>query len=226
MSLWHRIFGSPEQQTQKMTGRARSEEAEQDEGVERQLVEPHIRVDEVAEESTSVSEVDFVPVEPEEPPAEPPADDGGETRRRRPRRRRRGRGERKTSEEGRGGGRQAGKDTKRAGGASRPAREPDKRDQDAFDDLDFDDEADKELLVEEEVDGNEDASATDEVEAKATSGRAVPPSHRNIPTWQEAIGMIVETNLGDRTERKRSPRSSTRAGSHRGRPRGRRKKKT
>jgi hypothetical protein len=79
-------------------------------------------------------------------------------------------------------------------------------------------------LLDDEEDGDEDALATGEGEAQTTSSRAVPPSHRNIPSWEEAMGVIVEANLGSRSERKRSSGSSPRGGSHRGRPRGRRKK--
>jgi hypothetical protein len=55
----------------------------------------------------------------------------------------------------------------------------------------------------------------------------LPPGHRNIPTWDEAIGMIVDTNLQTRSERRRTaPPSSRGGGSSRGRSRGRRRRKS
>ncbi|MGI9455770.1 MAG: hypothetical protein ACR2NU_04370 [Aeoliella sp.] len=53
-------------------------------------------------------------------------------------------------------------------------------------------------------------------------------SHKSIPSWQEAIGVVVDGNIAARGERKRAHRGSggSRGGSSRGgRSRGRRKKK-
>jgi hypothetical protein len=57
-----------------------------------------------------------------------------------------------------------------------------------------------------------------------SSDQGLPPSHRNIPSWDEAIGMIVDANLQTRTERRRSSpqRSGNSRGQRGGRGRGRR----
>jgi len=57
--------------------------------------------------------------------------------------------------------------------------------------------------------------------SKPRSSKAKPPSHRNIPAWEDAMAFIVDGNLQTRTERRPT---SSRSGD-RGRPRGRRKKK-
>ena len=55
---------------------------------------------------------------------------------------------------------------------------------------------------------------------------AVPAGHRSIPSWDEAIGMIVDTNLATRTDRRRGgPPSGPNSGPSRGRPRGGRRRK-
>ena len=61
-----------------------------------------------------------------------------------------------------------------------------------------------------------------EAGSKPRSSKAKPPSHRNIPAWEDAMAFIVDGNLQARTER---GQTSPRAGG-RGRPRGRRKKKS
>ena len=61
-----------------------------------------------------------------------------------------------------------------------------------------------------------------EAGSKPRSSKAKPPSHRNIPAWEDAMAFIVDGNLQTRTERRQT---TPRAGG-RGRPRGRRKKKS
>jgi hypothetical protein len=54
----------------------------------------------------------------------------------------------------------------------------------------------------------------------------LPPGHRSMPTWDDAIGIIVDVNLQTRTDRRRSsPNSSPNNGPSRGRPRGGRRRK-
>ena len=61
-----------------------------------------------------------------------------------------------------------------------------------------------------------------EAGSRSRSSKAKPPSHRNIPAWEDAMAFIVDGNLQTRTERRQT---SSRSGG-RGRPRGRRKKKS
>jgi hypothetical protein len=46
---------------------------------------------------------------------------------------------------------------------------------------------------------------------------------RAIPSWDEAIGFIVDSNMQTRSERRSPPRSGSRDNGPRGRSRGRRK---
>jgi len=54
------------------------------------------------------------------------------------------------------------------------------------------------------------------------SGKSRSISHKNIPAWQEAIGVVVDSNIAARGQRKRS-NSRGRGGSRGGRGRGRRR---
>jgi hypothetical protein len=47
---------------------------------------------------------------------------------------------------------------------------------------------------------------------------------RSIPSWEEAIGFIVETNMQGRSQRRQSSHAGSRANPPRNRPRGRHKK--
>jgi hypothetical protein len=72
-------------------------------------------------------------------------------------------------------------------------------------------------------DGNGREVKSEEHEISNTRS-AKRPSHRNIPSWEEAMGMIVDSNI---ESRKKSPTPSSRSGSSRSRGRsGRRRKKT
>lgn len=71
---------------------------------------------------------------------------------------------------------------------------------------------------------------TDDLDDEAEEGDSSPrraPSHKNIPSWLDAIGVVVDSNIAARSERKRSSRSNGRGGrgSGRGRSRGRRPKR-
>jgi hypothetical protein len=57
--------------------------------------------------------------------------------------------------------------------------------------------------------------------------RATSSGHKSIPSWDEAIGMIVDTNLATRTDRRRSsgPPSRGNGAQRGGRPRGGRRRK-
>lgn len=80
-----------------------------------------------------------------------------------------------------------------------------------------DDEEDEETL-------HGKSSHEDEDDESISSGSSRSANHRNIPTWADAIGVVVDANLATRSERKKTARPS---GSNRGgRPRGRRKKGT
>lgn len=225
MSLWHRIFGLPEQQVKKITeGPASDEPADAEESRETVRSDSATTYrDEVVEESSYVEEVEFDEPGPRETSEEPASEEEGEPRRRRPRRRRRGRGGRKSEEAGdrekrpsRDGERSAEVEPK-----SGPRRHA------APDDMDLDDDEEEDLdsnfLDEDEAD---DESEVGEGEEKRDPGKTVPLSHRNIPTWEEAIGVIVDANSQTRSERKRSPHPPSRGGSARGgRARGGRRKK-
>lgn len=72
---------------------------------------------------------------------------------------------------------------------------------------------------EEEDDDDLEEDLLDDDDSPSTGGRR--PSHRNLPTWDEAIGVIVDTNLAQRSK---SP-SRQNSGSSRSRGRGGRRHK-
>jgi hypothetical protein len=119
-------------------------------------------------------------------------DQEGETGDRPPRRRR--------SRRGRGRGLSGG-DSERDRRSSGAARAPSKHDEDVDD---AEDDA-------ESLHGGLNGLADDD------DGEASPSSHKSIPTWQEAIGVMVETNM---QSRKNSPQRPSGGSRERGRGRG------
>lgn len=83
---------------------------------------------------------------------------------------------------------------------------------------------DVELFEDEEEDNSFAENDHDEGSDDEDSGSARPASHRNIPSWGEAIGVVVDANLATRSERKKSARPP--GNGQGGRPRGRRKKRS
>jgi ribonuclease E len=227
--LWHRIFGSPEQQTKKIVeGPPSDEQLELEREVREELKRDEVTTvqfrEEFVEEAAFIEDVEVEGSDARESSGEEGREEGEETRKRRPRRRRRGRGGRRNEESGDREPR-----AKREGDRSKSSepREAPRRHADPSDlDLDLGDDEDEDDLDSPLLDdglGDEEDGEADGEEGR--SDRAVPPSHRNIPTWEDAIGVIVDANRQNHSERKRSPHSSPRGGSSRGgRSRGRRKK--
>jgi hypothetical protein len=148
-------------------------------------------------------------------------DTTGENKRPRSRRRRGGRG-RKSSERAEGRPTEA-----RRSSGRRP--NPDMLESpgaDDFDDLIDDDEEDALVPASEDespldhdhADDDDDGELSDD----ATPGR-VRAGHRSIPSWDEAIGMIVETNMQSRSQRR--PSNGPGGQGQRGRPRGGRRRR-
>ncbi|MFV2067615.1 MAG: hypothetical protein ACC645_11605 [Pirellulales bacterium] len=69
------------------------------------------------------------------------------------------------------------------------------------------------------TDGPDDSQEANE--DSDDSGKSPRPSHRNIPTWDEAIGVIVDANIEARSSRPKSARAGGSRGRSRSRPRGR-----
>ena len=239
VSLWHKIFGSPEQQAERIVEVARPADADRDHEDSRRREDrptkpggrpPDERLGPSAEEgvddatqwrdsATESSREGAEEGREQRPPEE------GDPSRRRGRRRRRGRG-RKVE-----GGAAADVDRASRGEPraprQRPAR-PAPRPHDIADsEIEFDDDDDDDfesLGADLDDDGGSDSDAEDET-ATGEAARGVSPRHRSIPSWEEAIGLIVDVNMHSRSERRRtSPQKSGRSGPSRGRSRGRRKK--
>jgi hypothetical protein len=70
--------------------------------------------------------------------------------------------------------------------------------------------------------GNEyDADENSDGDHVAATGSKL--AQRTIPSWEEAIGFIVDTNMQSRSQRRPTSRSQSRGPSSHGRSRGRRK---
>lgn len=209
ISLWHRIFGSPEEQAEKIADVSRAAEqtstgapaaddveTETDERSTTAARQPADR-----EENAAVARADEDQVAEE---SEDGADDDAEVRpkKRRPRRRRRGRGRK---------GEDRKEDRPVEAAAAAPERDVsaeadvDAADEDGFDEIDaeLDDEGDE-------------APAT---AAKSPTGKTKAAGHRSIPSWEETIGIMVDVNMQSRSQRKSSSSSS------RGRSRGGRRRR-
>jgi ribonuclease E len=260
VSLWHKIFGSPDEQAERIAEGSgphgadhppESRHAREDRPGRRHEEPPSDRpaepIAEVSETWREESvEIEFVDTADTEDLATRPTDENGEPR---PRRRRRGRGRgrgrrpdgehREQGSEGRATDRTEaetdGRDAPREPRESRSQREPRTRGgrsgrsrreaprkQDILKD-DLDDGLEEIVLDDDDTDM--DLGMDGEDAGDATTGR-VPAGHRSIPSWDEAIGIIVDTNLSTRTDRRRSSSPQTRgSGPARGRSRGGRRRK-
>jgi ribonuclease E len=219
--LWHKIFGSPTDQSAKLdeivkTANDALQSAVPDAPGAEVAVPSDFDVDRThehvpapdddldADENADVSE-DAAAV----------ADDATlPERKHRPRRRRRRRGGRGDRAEEADAGQR-----RRRGAASVRS---DKEEADSADELaSDDDESDSDGpadddLIESEVDANGDSTTG------ASRGRTA--LQRSIPSWDEAIGFIVESNMQSRSQRRQTSQSGSRGHSSRNHPRGRHKK--
>ncbi len=222
VSLWHKIFGSPAEQAAKLTDQA--DDAD------------HMEVAESIAETIPERETSWSPTEDElraTPPSaaeraaaemETDIETGNESVRSeedeqrgrgRPRRRRRGRGGRGGREGERGERRPSGR---RSPDASERILSSPSHDDD-FDDLGV--EQDDVEVGAGRTDSNgieydADDDLGDGAEGESADRSADVHGHRSIPSWDEAIGMIVDSNLQSRSQRPRSSQSGRRGGSSRG----------
>jgi hypothetical protein len=259
VSLWHKIFGSPDEQAERIaesTGSLGEERpAESRHAHEDRQGQPHAErpSDRGAEETTDASdswraesvEVEFVDTENAEDRAARPTDESGDPRRRRRRRGRgRGRGRRPDGEHHEPGGEERPADQPeaemdgprdsrgsrtqrepkvRSGRSSRPRREAPRNHDVLKDDLD---DGLEEIVLDDDDETDEMDLGIDGEEAGDATQRSTPAGHKSIPSWDEAIGMIVDANLATRTDRRRSSSPPGRgSGPARGRARGGRRRK-
>jgi hypothetical protein len=268
VSLWHKIFGTPDQQAERITESVKSAEIDDDSennadrGRRRRGRDEESFAGETSE--GGVSESLEIRESWQTESVEFKIDDGGDAENRadrdtadegegRPRRRRRGRGRggRGRRSEGERSGeadspestsdrtessresRDAGTEREprgrgRGSRSGRPRRDNARRREEPRENLD-DDGLEEIILDDDQDDFDEnDMDGVDGEETTAAGNRVreAPLGHKSIPSWDEAIGMIVETNLSTRTDRRRSgPAPSRGSGSSRGRARGGRRRK-
>jgi hypothetical protein len=203
VSLWHKIFGSPAEQSAKLADTSASSESESVQALEESLGIADSTIRSLS--GSDVTAASFV--EGGELADEPAAD---ERRRGRPRRRRRG-----------GRGRRS--DTRATRKA--PASTDEEHQQEALEIADeFED-----LNVPDSIDDESDSASFDDTFAadETSNGASLDGSdsdgskvaQKTIPTWEEAIGFIVDCNMQSRSQR----RPPSRGTGSRGRSRGRRK---
>jgi hypothetical protein len=207
--LWHKIFGSPTEQTARISDTPSTASEPDDhrgatgESVDipthdtlRSLSGADVLADEYIVESARSEAQLLEPSESEE------------RTRGRPRRRRRG---------GRGRGRRT--EPRRTAASDATPRDS-LESGDDFDDLGVSDPDDE--LTDQELPGN-GAFMADDTDPVAgvddTENGRSKAAQRTIPSWEEAIGFIVDTNMQTRSQR----RPPSRGPSSRGRSRGRRK---
>lgn len=284
VSLWHKIFGSPDQQAERIAeitsveetsleiereiphqehyrgDRPRDDRPRDDDrgrrGRRREEAVPERGADDDSERDSRSDEAaaaPFADTTEAGDSTDEPTDENGEPRKRRRRRGRgRGRGRRPEGEaaageqpaertEARSAGTRElresrepreqrepreGRDSRGRSRSSRPRREEVRH---AAPKDDFDDDGLEEIILD-DVESDEfddrllDGDADD---AEDGTGRTTPAGHKSIPSWDEAIGMIVDTNLATRTDRRRSSAPQSRGqGSSRGRSRGGRRRKS
>jgi ribonuclease E len=201
VSLWHKIFGSPAEQTAKLPEPAPSEPAWND---DLRSESPSPVFDETfgtPSEELAGGEFDDMSNRGERTTDE---EEGGPDDRKRGRSRRRRRG---------GRGRRSSE--RRGERSSAPLQQESEGIDDLGVELDSDDDSDVADLSggpldDEDGDGNV---------AEVGGGRG-SAAQRAIPSWDDAIGFIVDSNMQSRSQRRPAPRSGN---GPRGRSRGRRK---
>jgi hypothetical protein len=210
VSLWQKIFGSPAEPARVPSESAPHEEVER---ARTSAADEEDRIGDTSDmgarsidERLSDAEVGGKPADVESTSDE---SDVSEARQRRPRRRRRGRG-------GRGDRRTDAQadETRRGGSTVHESVHEDDFDElipadERFEADDRDELADGAELADEEGDSGSDRTAS-------TRSRAA--LQRSIPSWDEAIGYIVDLNMQARSQRRQSSHTASRSGSGRGRP--------
>ena len=215
VSLWHKIFGLPAEQTAKLA----------DEGARSDAAAPSDLRDEPRAAGSG-----FADAHAEEPilfqdeadvlsstgrPS--PADDEFESsdRKRGRSRHRRGRGRGRKYDDRRPEGR-----AKEVRDRTRASEEQGPESDDEFVDAELDDIDESEQLLDDINSDVEDGNGAPHGTSQPKGSSAL---QRTIPSWDEAIGYIVDTNMQSRSQRRPPSRSGSRENPSRGRQRGRRK---
>jgi hypothetical protein len=218
VSLWHKIFGAPAEQAPKATEDVVAEPAAPSDVRDEPRAEGSGFADAHAGEpiESRFDDDEFLEGAPnrgedsltrdEERPSE---HRGGRSRRRRGR----GRGRKPDDRQ------PEGRSTSRRDDRPRPERSrPEIEDEFADDEFGADDDVD-DALGDDDAEGDE----ANGVATGATSPRGTSALQRAIPSWDEAIGFIVDSNMQSRSQRRPPSRPGSRDNSSRGRSRGRRK---
>jgi ribonuclease E len=212
VSLWHKIFGAPAEPTAKFA--EPSEDAT--EPAEEFVAREESRDMGIRDEIRSLSGEDVLAegfIDEMDRAEEPESDESSDTERKRgrPRRRRRG-----------GRGRRSGpRDGERSRDEPRSLQPRDSLESgDDFDDLDVmepDDEFAEALAPAGQFTADENSDGAADDGSDLGRGKA---AQRAIPSWDEAIGFIVDANMQSRSQRRPPSRSQSGGSSSRRRPRG------
>ena len=215
VSLWHKIFGLPAEQTAKLA----------DEGGRSDVAAPSDLRDEPCAAGSGFADAHAEERIPSQDEADvlsstgrpSPADDEFESsdRKRGRSRRRRGRGRGRKYDDRRPEGRATeNRDRTRASEEQSPDSD------DEFVDAELDDVDESEQVLDDITSDVEDGNGAPHGTNRPRGSSAL---QRTIPSWDEAIGYIVDTNMQSRSQRRPPSRSGSRENPSRGRQRGRRK---
>jgi ribonuclease E len=222
VSLWHKIFGAPAEPTAKFDSIPAGDDATSETDERNRAPEDEFGGHEIrslsGEEVTAAECIDEHTGE-ESTLSRQEADES-ERKRGRPRRRRRG-----------GRGRKSGERQRDDRPAERVHESPGADEHGAdFDDLGDDvgaelSDDDNDSITAASLDMDSDLDDTDADEETSGASRSMSPAQRAIPSWDEAIGFIVDSNMQSRSQRRPPSRSDSRGGPSRGgRSRGGRRK--
>jgi hypothetical protein len=219
MSLWHKIFGAPAEPTSKFESTPVADDATSatDEG-NRPPEEDDFGSREIRSLSgEDVTAAAYIDEQTGEVPARSQQESDEEERTRgRPRRRRRG-----------GRGRKSGERQRDDRPAKRVHESPgadEKGADDLGDDVGELSDDDDDSLSATSLDMDSDLDDSDAGGEPAGASRTMSAAQRAIPSWDEAIGFIVDSNMQSRSQRRPPSRPDSRGGSPRGRSRGGRRK--
>lgn len=225
ISLWHKIFGLPADHA-SLQGATAATPTVVGESAPPPSESRSVARDDAEDLVDDVARVEEDEIDSEPQVADERAGDSADVELQRQGRRRRrgrgGRGRRGSSESSEPRTRE--RRSRKATSAERGDRREDEAaaDEDEFAEMEeiaADDEFADSLDRSADDEGDEDSAEADQF----ASGRGKLALQRSIPSWEEAIGFIVETNMQNRSQRRPSGPTGSRASSPRGRSRGRRK---
>jgi hypothetical protein len=218
VSLWHKIFGAPTEPAEKFIDAPEVPYTEEPSDFRDEPRDAGGFADAHADEPMADARDEEFADEGDRPRSSSDTRESSDRQRGGRPRRRRGRGRGRRPESSRGGD-----EPNRELRESRPRKVEHTSDSEPLEDDEFDDELALDEPIEAQDVDSDDEDGDDDDMVEGGGSRTRSTLQRAIPTWDEAIGFIVDSNMQTRSERRPPSRSGSRDNGGRGRSRGRRR---